>query len=217
VRFVSSDQIAVVQDFTGGQAALMRGLSQMYVEMGRTAVIDAVYLSALHVAERRKGEAGRRRALILLSDGEDRVSFYKQSELQKLLRKLDVQVFAIGIVAMLPEEGGIMRKSPRERAAAFLNSVTQETGGRAFFPKDIKELQEAVGEIARDLRTQYTLGYQSTNPNRDGKFRKVQVKLSETAGGGKRTIHARSGYFAPGATEEEKTEPNRQIPRLKLP
>jgi Ca-activated chloride channel family protein len=177
----------------------------MYVEGGQTAVIDAVYLSAERVAERRVDEAGCRRALVLLTDGEDRVSYYKRSELQELLRKHDVQIFVIGVVSVLRKGEALFGKSPREKATAFLNSLTQETGGRSFFPKNVKEMQEAVEEIARDMRAQYAISYQTSNTNRDGKFRTIRVKLSETAAtGGKRTVHARSGYFAPSAKGTEK-------------
>ncbi|HEV2883081.1 MAG TPA: VWA domain-containing protein [Pyrinomonadaceae bacterium] len=199
-RFVGRDQITVPQDFTAEQWRLNRGLESMYVEGGQTAIIDAVYLSAERVAARRTDEAGRRRALVLLTDGEDRASRYKLSELQKLLRKHDVQVFVIGVVSVLDKGQSLLRaKGPREKATAFLNGLAQETGGRAFFPKNAKEMQAAVAEIARDLRTQYAISYQTSNANRDGKFRKIQVKLSEAAGSGKRTVHARSGYFAPDA------------------
>ena len=159
------------------------------------------------VAERRTDEAGRRRALVLLTDGEDRSSYFKKSDLQKLLRTHDVQVFVIGVVSVLGKGQALFGKGPQEKAAAFLNSLAQETGGRAFFPKNVKEMQAAVAEIARDLRAQYAISYQTSNANRDGKFRQIQVKLSETAAaGGKRTVHARSGYFAPDAKGAEKNE-----------
>ena len=218
VRFVGSDNISVVQDFTGDQSALMQGLSSMYVEGGQTAVLDAVYMSAEHVGERRRDEDGRRRALILLTDGEDRSSFYKLSELQKLLRKLDVQVFAVGVVTNLPKQQGFIGKSPQEKARTLLNTLTQETGGRAFYPKNVKELQDAVDSITRELRAQYVITYQPANASRDGKFRKVQVKLNESAtGGAKRSVHTRSGYFAPGAQATEKTQSKEKSPRLKSP
>ncbi|MCA1567112.1 MAG: VWA domain-containing protein [Acidobacteria bacterium] len=203
-RFVGSDQITVPQDFTAEQWRLIRGLESMYVEGGQTAVVDAVYLSAERVAARRTDEGGRRRALVLLTDGEDRSSYFKQSDLQKLLRSHDVQVFVIGVVSVLGKGEVLFGKSPRDKATALLNNLAQETGGRAFFPKNVKEMQEAVAEIARDLRTQYAISYHTSKANRDGKFRKIQVKLSEAAGGGKRTVHARSGYFAPGAKGAEK-------------
>lgn len=203
-RFVGSHQIEVPQDFTAEQWKLVTAIESMYVEGGQTALVDAVYLSAQRVAVRRADEAGRRRALVLLTDGEDRSSYYKQSELQKLLRTHDVQVFVIGAVSILGKGQALFGKGPREKATAFLNKLAQETGGRAFFPRNVQEMQEAVEEITRDLRAQYVIGYQTSNVNRDGKFRKLQVKPGEGAAGGKRTVHARSGYFAPDAKGAEK-------------
>lgn len=217
VRFVGADKISVVQDFTASQPILRRGLDNLYAEGGQTALIDAVYLSAMSVGERRREESGRRRALILFTDGEDRQSFYKQSELQTLLRELDVQIFVIGIVANLSEEQGYTRKSAKEKALKLLDSLTQETGGRAFYANNSKELQAAVNAITRELRTQYVVGYQPANTAHDGKFRKVQVRLNEAAGGGapKRIVRVRAGYFAPGAKGSEKPVSRDKRPRLK--
>jgi Ca-activated chloride channel family protein len=217
VRFVSGDKISVMQDFTGNQTALIRGLDEMFIEGGQTAVIDAVYTSVEKVGERRRDESGRRRALVLLSDGEDRSSYYKLSDLQKLLRKSDVQVFVIGLVEMLSKEQGFTSKSAHTKALTLLNTLAQETGGHAFYPKNVKELQTAVSAITRELRVQYVVGYQPSNTARDGKFRKVQVKLNEAAGGGaaRRTVRTRAGYFAPGAKDEEKPAAKEKIPRLK--
>jgi Ca-activated chloride channel family protein len=217
VRFVSGDNISLVQDFTASQSALIRGLESLYIEGGQTAILDAVYLTATRLGERRREESGRRRALILFTDGEDRMSFYKQSELQTLLRELDVQIFAVAIIANLSDTQGFTHKSAKEKALKLLNSLTQETGGRAFYPKNVKELQAAVNAITRELRTQYVVGYQSTNTARDGKFRKVQVKLNEAAGGGaaKRNLRVRAGYFAPDAKALEKPASKDKSPRLK--
>jgi Ca-activated chloride channel family protein len=98
VRFISSDKIETVQDFTSNKELLTDGLESFYVEGGQTAIIDAVYLSAEHVSEYRKGDEGdrRRRALIVITDGEDRNSFYKQEQLFARLREEDVQIFVIG-------------------------------------------------------------------------------------------------------------------------
>jgi Ca-activated chloride channel family protein len=217
VRFVSSDKISVMQDFTGNQTALMRALDGMFVEGGQTALVDAVYMSAEKVGERRKDESERRRALILLSDGEDRLSYYKLSELQKLLRQNDVQVFVVGLVAILPNNPGFTRKSAQEKARILLDTLAEESGGHAFYPKNVKELQDAIGAITRELRTQYVIGYQPSNTARDGKFRKIQVKLNEAAGGGaaKRTVRVRAGYSAPGAKDEGNPDAKEKRPRLK--
>lgn len=219
VRFIGSDQISVMQNFTDNQLALVRALEEMYVEGGQTAILDAVYLSATRVGERRRDET-RRRAIVLFTDGEDRSSHYKQSEVQKLLYEHDVQVFAVGIVAHLDSSGGFTRKSAKDQAVKLLNSLTQETGGRAFYPKNLRELQAAVNSITRELRTQYVIGYQPSNNTRDGKFRKVQVKLNETAaaaagGGKKRTVRLRAGYIAPGAKEMGQPVSKDKSPRFK--
>ncbi|HEY5402715.1 MAG TPA: VWA domain-containing protein, partial [Pyrinomonadaceae bacterium] len=136
VRFISSDKIETVQDFTANKDLLMDGLDSFYVEGGQTAIIDAVYLSAEHVSEYRKGDEGdrRRRALIVITDGEDRNSFYKQEQLFARLREEDVQIFVIGFVNELDKETGFIRKSPREKATTLINKLATETGGRAFFP-----------------------------------------------------------------------------------
>src|SRR5262249_6255350 len=91
VRFISSDKIETVQDFTPSKDLLMDGLESLYVEGGQTAIIDAVYLTAEHVAEYKKGNQDdrRRRALIVITDGEDRDSFYKQDQLFSRLREED--------------------------------------------------------------------------------------------------------------------------------
>ena len=117
VRFISSDKIETVQDFTASKDLLLDGLESLYVEGGQTAVIDAVYLSAERIAEYKKGDDNdrRRRALIVVTDGEDRVSFYKQEQLFARLREADVQIYVIGFVSELEKEGGFIRKSPRER------------------------------------------------------------------------------------------------------
>lgn len=216
-RFVSTDKISIVQDFTASQSALMRGIDSLHIEGGQTAIIDAVYMSAERVGERRKDETGRRRALILLTDGEERSSYYKQSELQKLLRKLDIQIFAIGVVATLSNDQSFNRKSPQENAIKLLDSLTQETGGRAFYPKNLQGLQEASAEISNSLRTQYVIGYQPANASPDGKFRKVKVKLNEPSSGAKRSVHTRSGYFVPDAKGEVTSPSREKSPRLESP
>ncbi|MDQ1560455.1 MAG: Ca-activated chloride channel [Pyrinomonadaceae bacterium] len=127
--------------------------------------------------------------------------------MEKLLAEADVQLFVIGIIENLDSEGGITRPSPKAKAVKLINTLAQKTGGRAFYAKDVPEMISVVNEIVRDLRTQYVVGYQTSNANHDGKFRKVEVKLSESAkAGGKRTVHARPGYFAPGGKAAEKDE-----------
>jgi len=198
VRFISSDKIETVQDFTPNKDLLMDGLDSLYVEGGQTAIIDAVYLTAEHVAEYKKGNDSdrRRRALIVITDGEDRSSFYPQEKLFARLREEDVQIYVIGFVRELDNDAGLIRKSPRDKAVNLINKLATETGGRAFFPESLSELPGIANEIVRDLRTQYVLTYNPSNKMRDGSFRAIKVAVDE-GGGQKRIALTRNGRIAP--------------------
>jgi Ca-activated chloride channel family protein len=199
VRFISSDKIETVQDFTASKELLMDGLDSFYVEGGQTAIIDAVYLSAEHVSEYKKGDPQadrRRRALIVITDGEDRNSFYKQEQLFARLREEDVQIFVIGFVNELDKEAGFIRKSPRERAVNLINKLAEETGGRAFFPESVAELPQIANEIIRDLRTQYVIAYNPTNKTPDGTFRAIKVTVDQPTNADKRIALTRNGRLA---------------------
>lgn len=198
VRFISSDKIETVQDFTANKDLLMDGLDSFYIEGGQTAVIDAVYLSAEHVSEYRKGDEGdrRRRALIVITDGEDRNSFYKQEQLFARLREEDVQIFVIGFTNELDKDAGFIRKSPKEKATMLINKLATETGGRAFFPESLSELPQIAQEIVRDLRTQYVLSYNPTNKTPDGSYRAIKVTVDQPNSSEKRIALTRTGRTA---------------------
>ena len=198
VRFISSENIETVQDFTANKDLLLEGLDNFYVEGGQTAVVDAVYLSAEHVSEYKRETEGdrRRRALIVITDGEDRNSFYKQEQLFARLREEDVQIFVIGFVNELDKEAGFIRKSPRDKAVALINKLATETGGRAFFPESLSDLPGIANEIIRDLRTQYVIAYNPTNKSQDGTFRSIKVSVDQPSGGDKRIALTRTGRVA---------------------
>jgi Ca-activated chloride channel family protein len=199
VRFISSDKIETVQDFTASKEQLLDGLDSFYVEGGQTAVIDAVYLASEHVSEYKKGDGGdrRRRALIVITDGEDRNSFYKQEQLFARLREEDVQIFVIGFVNELEKEAGLIRKSPREKAVNLIKKLASETGGRAFFPESIADLPQIANEIIRDLRTQYVISYNPTNKEQDGTYRAIKVTVEQPSDSSeKRIALTRTGRLA---------------------
>ncbi len=215
VRFISSDKIETVQDFTANKELLMDGLDSFYVEGGQTAIIDAVYLSAEHVSEYRKGDEGdrRRRALIVITDGEDRNSFYKQEQLFARLREEDVQIFVIGFVNELEKEAGLIRKSPRDKAVNLINRLASETGGRAFFPESISELPQIANEIIRDLRTQYVISYNPTNKTQDGTYRAIKVSVDQPSGDSdKRIALTRTGRLA-----RKENQSNVRPPAVRMP
>lgn len=209
VRFISSDKIEQILDFTSNKDDLIDSIDTLYTEGGQTAIVDAVYVSAEHVAQYKKGNDNdrRRRALIVVTDGEDRGSTYKQEELFERLREEDVQIYVIGFVNELDKEGGLIRKSPRDKAVNLINRLAKETGGRAFFPESLAELPQIAEEIVRDLRTQYVISYSPTNKARDGSYRAIRVTVADAAGKDKRIALTRSGRISGREGTQPATKP----------
>lgn len=199
VRFVSSDKIEVMQDFTRNKGALNNALDNLVIEGGQTAIIDAVYQTAKNVEQHQnsgKNKDDKIRSLILVTDGDDRGSRYREQQLIELLRQLNVQIYAIGFVNALskdPDANGVIRQ---EKAKAFLTRLAQETGGKVYFPDSIEALPQIAKDISGELRTQYLISYAPTNETRDNSFRKIKVEVSEGANKEKRTAIARTGRAA---------------------
>ena len=205
-RFVDRDQIENLQEFTNNKDLLLDAVENLYVSGGQTAVIDGVYLAAEHVAEYRKGnnDDHRRRALIIVTDGEDRASFYNEIQLFQRLREEDVQIYVIGFISELDADKGFIRKSSKDKAVALLNRIASETGGRAFYPQTLSELPQVANEIVRDLRTQYVVSYDPTNKAHDGAYRAIKVVVAD-APGQKRIALTRSGRNATAGTVAKPT------------
>lgn len=202
MRFISSDKIEVAQDFSSDKATLIDVLESFFPEGGQTAVIDAVYLAAEHVAAYKKGsdlEDRRRRALIVVTDGEDRESYYKDRDLFARLREEDVQIFVIGFVGELDDEkkGVFIRRSSKGKAVELINKMAEETGGRAFFPNSVNDLPGIAEEITRDMRTQYVISYYPSNDRRDGTYRAIRVSVADNQSRDKRIAITRPGRTAP--------------------
>lgn len=199
IRFVSQDKISIEQDFTSDKTDLYDTLDNLYVEGGQTAIIDAAYLAVERVQNYEQSgriDDKKRRAIILVTDGEDRASFYSEEQLYELLRESDVQIFAIGFVNELKKEGGFISKSPQKKAKRFLERMTEETGGKVYFPESLAELDSIAEDIARELRTQYLISYYPTNTAQDGTFRKIKVQVADGPGKQKRIAITRSGRIA---------------------
>lgn len=197
VRFIDSSDIKIMQDFTADQQSLTDALDDMFVEGGQTAVVDAVYLAAEHASEHHKGDVlddKRRRALILVTDGEDRNSFYKTEQLFEALKEEDVQIFVIGFVNELEKDRGFIQKSKRDKAVSLLDRMAKETGGRTFYPNSLSELPGIAEQITKDLRTQYVISYKPTVTARAGEFRPVRVAVADAPNKEKRIAVTRSGY-----------------------
>ena len=182
IRFVGSDKIEIKQEFTSSKPDLFDALDNLYIEGGQTAIIDAVYLAAQMTDEyekTRNPNEKKRRALILVTDGEDRDSFYNEAQLFEILRESDVQIFVIGFIGDLSKEGGFISKSPQAKSKAFLERLAEITGGKAYFPNNVGELNTIATDIASELRTQYVVSYYPSNSNRDGTNRTIKVVITD--------------------------------------
>jgi Ca-activated chloride channel family protein len=174
---------------------------QNLVGSGRTAMLDALYLASDYA---HKEARNRRRAVILVTDGLDKNSYYKFDEVVDRLRELDVQIYLIGFTNDLSDEGAwVFKKSDKDKAEGLLNRLAGETGGKAFFPKELAEVHTVAQQISTDLRTQYSIGYYPTNANKDGTFRAIRVQVN---GGNRRLVaRTRNGYSAPREGGEQKS------------
>jgi len=187
VRFISSDKIYTEQEPTSNKAALFKALNDFYIESGHSAVVDGIYVSAQKLAEQKDSSQLRRRVLILVTDGEDRASFYKQDALFQLLSLNNIQVFTIGLTKELKSPG-------RDKAIALLKRLAVDTGGRTYFPDSKADIERIAGEIINDIRTQYVIGYEPTSGDSRRDFHKVEVAITENPNQEKRVAITRVGY-----------------------
>jgi Ca-activated chloride channel homolog len=205
IRFVGNDKITIEEDFTPNKQDLIEALDNMFIEGGQTAVRDAVYLAAQRVTEYEKSnktDDKKRRALVLVTDGEDRNSFYTEPQLFELLRESDVQIYVVGFVDDLDSDAGFIRKSPKAKAKSFLEKLANDTGGKAYFPTSVAELPAIARNIASELRTQYSIGYQPPLDVPPGTFRNIKVVVSDGPGASKRIAITKAGRVveAPSST-----------------
>ncbi len=188
-----NEEVELLEDFTNDVDLIADQLENTVVS-GGTALYDAIYLGV------QKAQTGmhQKKALIVFSDGEDRDSYYKLEELTAKVQESDVQVYCIGFLNPIPEKGlfGRWSKSVPEKARDALKAISEETGARAFFPKDLSEIDRIVSEIAHELRNQYGIGYISSNTARDGAWRRIKIAVDSGAPPGSQVRHRR-GYFAP--------------------
>jgi Ca-activated chloride channel homolog len=183
-----SDQVKMMVPLTRDVQEIQNQLT-FAQSKGRTALLDAIMLSMHEMKKTKKN----RKALLVISDGGDNSSRYTESEVRAAVRENDVLIYAIGVF-----EGGGGRGRTAEEAAGpgLLNEIAEQTGGR-HFPADASELPDIAAKIGVELRNRYVLGYTPKDPQRDGRYHKVDIKIVAPRGFPKLTPHWRTGYFAP--------------------
>jgi Ca-activated chloride channel family protein len=178
----------VMQDFTGNPSALASALRALRAN-GATALYDALYCALKGFSARGGQGEVRRRALVLLTDGEDTASLGTEEQALALTREAGVVIYTIG----LRSDRGVPREAASMRAAHFLAVISRETGGKAYFTSKLSDLDGVYASIADELRTQYTLGYIPKNPRHDGAWRRIAVMTNPQ----NLMLRYRLGYFAP--------------------
>lgn len=187
VEFGDNAKLSV--GFTAHTEEIRRAL-QSSQPAGLTAMLDAIN-TGLHEMKRAKNP---RKAIVVVSDGGDNHSKYTAAEIESLVREADVQVYAMGVfeptlsLGLTPEE----ISGPK-----LLSEIATQTGGRAFSAVLTSDLPSVAARIAIELRNQYVLAYYPKNQARDGKYRKVEVKVSQPTGISPLKAHWRLGYYAP--------------------
>jgi Ca-activated chloride channel family protein len=181
-----ADKPQEVSDFTQSVEDI-QGKLVYTIPKGRTALLDAIYLG---ISKMRQAKYPKK-ALLIISDGGDNHSRYTEGEIKSLVKEADVLIYAIGIYdryMSTPEE---------QLGPALLSEITELTGGRAFTIDNPNDLADVATKIGIELRNQYVLGYRPKNAVRDGKWRKIKVKLLPPKGLPPLRVYAKTGYYAP--------------------
>lgn len=184
-----NDKPEMIQGFTTNTEEIQNRLTFTQAK-GRTALLDGIYMALNHMKKARN----TRKAILVLSDGGDNSSRYTETEIKNLVREADVQIYAIGLFEGM---SGRSRTPEEMSGPGLLNDIAEQTGGRHFPVENINDLPDVAAKIGMELRNQYVIGYIPTNANRDGKYRRVQVKINPIRGLPTLRAFWRQGYYAP--------------------
>jgi len=185
-----NDRATVLQDYTNDHS-LLEGAIRRTEAAGATSLHNALYITLKDLSKQKKAGELRRRAIVLLSDGEDTASLVTDDQVLELARKTEINIYAI---SLRPNRSVDRDRLAFSQAAHLLTSLTRETGGQVHFPTSLSELDAVYDRIAEELRTQYNLGYVSSNPRKDGKWRRIVVRTPDRDD---LQIRHKLGYFAP--------------------
>jgi len=186
-----NERARIVQDFTSDQSALETAIRSTRAN-GSTGLYNAIYIALKDLNTRKRMDELRRMAIVVLSDGQDTTSLISDDQVLALARKSGIAVYGISLRPALPrpltlaEDNGLPRY--------FFVTLGRETGGQAHFLNGVAQLGGIYDQVAEELRSQYNLGYVSSNGTRDGRWRQIQVRLRSQP----YLVRHRMGYYAPG-------------------
>ena len=184
-----SDRANLVAGFTSKYENIQDRL--LFVKAGgKTALLDAIYLG---LSEMKKSTTNRR-ALLVISDGGDNHSRYTENDVKRAVREANVQIYSVGIFEPLSSRG---RTTEEAGGPSLLADLAEVSGGRMFSVEDANELPDIAEKISIELRNQYVIGYRPSNLVRDGRWRRIRVKLNAPRGLPPLQVYSRTGYYAP--------------------
>ena len=183
-----NSQVRIPQPFTNDVSSLERAIRATTVN-GSTSLYNALYVSLKQLKDERakSAEEIRRQAIIVLSDGDDTSSVIEYDDVLDLAKRSETAIYAIGL--RQPETG----RGKFKEAEFVLRQLSQETGGRVFFPTSVAELPKIYEQISEELASQYSIGYSSKNPMRNGAWRKIDVRVNKPG----LVARTRRGYYGP--------------------
>lgn len=187
VAFANRPELAA--DFTTDIGKLQSKLI-LTPAKGMTAMYDSVYLGL----EKLKEGTNPKKALLLITDGEDNRSRYTFQNVKEFVKEQDVQIYGIGIV-----DDWNSQLSAGKTGRAMVEELSEITGGRSFFPDSVYDLEDICTKIAVELKNQYVVGYHSTNGAKNGKWRKLRMKINPPKGIQRLNVRYKQGYYAPTA------------------
>jgi Ca-activated chloride channel family protein len=181
-------QVRILQAFTNDATTLEKAIRQT-TPNGSTSLYNAIYISLKELKKVKAAAASdiRRQAIVLLSDGDDTSSLIEFEEVLDLAKRSETAIYAIGL-----RQGEIARREFKE-AEFVLKQLANETGGRAYFVTDARELPKIYQTIWDELSSQYAVAYSSGNPKRDGAWRRIQVRLLRPS----TAARTKQGYYGP--------------------
>lgn len=157
---------------------------------GKTALLDAIYLG---LNQMKKAHSSRK-ALLVISDGGDNHSRYTENEIKRAVRESDAQIYSVAVLEPLASRN----RTPEEASGpGLLSDLSEVSGGRMFSVEDPSELPDIAEKISIELRNEYVIGYKPSNLVRDGRWRRIRVKLDPPRGLPPLQVYARTGYYAP--------------------
>jgi Ca-activated chloride channel homolog len=188
IQFKNESEI--VQPFTQDRSDMESAIGDLYTG-GGTSLLDAIIYSSGYAQSEGKR---RRKVIVVISDGLEKNSENKEKEAINAIKFNEVQLYMIGFLEK-EEQASPYFKSPVQKAKDLLEHLASDSGGRAFFPKELNEIPGIAFQIGKDLRTQYVVSYYPSNEKRDGTFRTLQVDVN-SKGNQKMVAHSRQGYYA---------------------